>query len=132
MTMPHRHIHSGPGVAAAGAPYSPAVVAGDLCFVSGQIALDPESGEYLPESLEQEARQALLNLFACLRAAEFSVEDVCSVTVLLADIGDFAAFNQVYADLMPDQDLPARIAYQAGALPLGAKVEVQAIARRQA
>jgi 2-iminobutanoate/2-iminopropanoate deaminase len=128
--MPHRRINSGPGVPPPGAPYSAAVVAGDTIFVSGQIALDPQSGEYEPAPLASEARTAISNLLAVLAAAGASAEDLCMVTVLLADIADFPAFNEVYAEMLPADALPARIAYQAGALPLGAKVEVQAIARR--
>jgi 2-iminobutanoate/2-iminopropanoate deaminase len=128
--MAHRRITSGEGVPPAGAPYSPAVVAGDICFISGQIAIDPSSGEYRPAPVEEEGKQCLDNLFACLRAAGFEREDLCSVTVLLAEIGDFAAFNSVYEKAMPAGEMPARIAYEVGALPLGAKVEVQGIARR--
>ena len=129
--MGHERITSGAGVPPPGAPYSAAVVAGDLGFISGQIALDPESGKYEPGPLESEARKAITNLLAIAAAAGFGADELCMVTVLLADIGDFDAFNEVYAELMPPKALPARIAYQAGSLPLGAKVEVQAIARRE-
>ncbi len=112
-----------------GAPYSAAVVANETCYVSGQIALDA-AGQLSSGSIEHEAPIALRNLFAVLTSAGFASTDVVSVTVLLADIADFAAFNLIYEPFWPSGKFPARIAYQAAGLPLGARVEVQAVAVR--
>lgn len=125
----HRHVTSGLGVPPAGAPYSAAVVANSTCYVSGQIALDM-NGVLSGGAIEHEAPIALSNVLAILQSAGFAAADVVSVTVLLADINDFAAFNSIYGHFWDTGRFPARIAYQVAALPMGARVEVQAIAVR--
>lgn len=128
--MALEHIVSVEGVAAPKAPYSLAVIAGDHCYVSGQVALTPD-GELASGDVRHEAPIAIANIAKILEAAGCSLSDVVSVTVLLADIDDFAAFNEVYErEWRAPDGLPARIAYQAGALPLGARVEVQCVAFR--
>ena len=107
--------------------YSQAVRAGDLVFCSGQLGIDPASGE-LVEGVEAQTKRALENLTAVLEAAGATRADVVKTTVLLDSIGDFKAMNGVYAGFFPE-DPPARAAFEAGALPLGALVEIEAIAR---
>lgn len=126
-----RYITEGQGVTTSKLPYSAAVVAGEWCFASGQVALR-EDGTLDAGDVEHEAKIAVRNLLAVLAAADFDPSDVVMVTVLLADINDFAAFNEAYSIVWPSTTYPARIAYQAGALPLGARVEIQAIACRVA
>ena len=109
-------------------PYSQAIVAGDLVFCSGQVGLDPATGE-LVDGLEAQAERALRNLSAVLDAAGVSWADVVKTTIFLADIGDFAAVNAIYAKVMPDPP-PARSTVGVSGLPKGALVEVEAIARR--
>ena len=109
-------------------PYSQAIVAGDLVFCSGQVGLDPATGE-LVEGLEAQAERALRNLSAVLDAAGVSWADVVKTTIFLAEIGDFAAVNAIYGRVMPDPP-PARSTVGVGGLPKGALVEVEAIARR--
>ena len=109
-------------------PYSQAIVAGDLVFCSGQVGLDPATGE-LVDGLEAQAERALRNLSAVLDAAGVSWADVVKTTICLADVGDFAAVNAIYAKVMPDPP-PARSTVGVSGLPKGALVEVEAIARR--
>lgn len=109
-------------------PYSQAVVVDGLLFCSGQLGLDPETGE-LVEGVEAQAERALRNLTAVLDAAGVGWADVVKTTIFLADIGDFAAVNAVYARFMPDPP-PARSTIQVAALPKGGLVEIEAVARR--
>ena len=127
--MGHTYITSGDGVPPGDWPFSAAVVAGNLCFISGQPALDPETGSYRPGTVEEEFRQAFANVRNIAKAAGFGLDELVSVHVALADIDDYQAVNRVYREAFAEvRDLPARLTYQAGALPLGCKVEVQAIA----
>jgi 2-iminobutanoate/2-iminopropanoate deaminase len=109
-------------------PYSQAIVAGDLVFCSGQVGLDPATGE-LVDGLEAQADRALRNLAAVLDAAGVTWADVVKTTIFLADVGDFAAVNAIYAKIVPDPP-PARSTVGVGGLPKGALVEVEAVARR--
>jgi 2-iminobutanoate/2-iminopropanoate deaminase len=118
-------------VPASSGAYSPAVVAGPLCFVSGQSPVDPITGELIEGSLTDEVDQTLDNLFAVLDAAGFRPQDLVSVTVMLADLADRAEVNRAYARRFESSRLPARMMVQAGAVPpAGAGLEIQAIAAR--
>lgn len=116
------------GAPAALGPYSQAIRSGDLVFCSGQIGLDPATGE-LADGVEGQAERALRNLQSVLDAAGLSFDDVVKTTIFLADVGDFAAVNAVYARFMSDPP-PARSTIGVGGLPKGALVEVEAIAHR--
>ena len=107
-------------------PYSQAVLAGGFVFVSGQLGIDPSSGR-LEEGVEAQADRALANLEAVLSAAGLSTRDVVKTTVLLSDMGDFARVNARYA-LHFAEPFPARAAFAVRALPLGALVEIEAVA----
>lgn len=109
----------------AGGPYSHAVAAGNLLFVSGQVPMGPE-GVY-KGAFPDEARLALNNLKAILEDAGSGLEQVVKVTAFLSDINNFAAFNEVYKEFFA-ADFPARTCIQAGRLPLDVQVEVEAIA----
>lgn len=110
-------------------PYNQAVLAGGLLFCSGQIALDPASGQMVGEGdVEAETRQALANLQAVLTAAGSSPARVVRTTVYLADLGDFARVNAIYAEVFGQGVSPARACIQAAALPKGALVEIDCIA----
>ena len=127
--MSHVYITSGEGVPPGDWPFSAAVVAGNLCFVSGQPALDPATGAYKPGTIEEEFKQAFANVRSIAKAAGFTLDEFVSLHVALADINDYEAVNRVYREAFAGvAGLPARLTYQAGALPLGCKVEVQAIA----
>jgi 2-iminobutanoate/2-iminopropanoate deaminase len=110
-------------------PYSQAIVSGPLVFCSGQLGLDPATGELVEGGVEAQAERALRNLTAVLDAAGVSWSDVVKTTIFLADIGDFAAVNAVYVEHMPDPP-PARSTFAVGALPKGGQVEIEAIAHR--
>ncbi len=109
-------------------PYSQAINLNGTLYVSGQIPVNPETGA-MPEGIEAQTRQALDNIGAILDAAGFTFNDVVKTTVLLADMDDFAAMNAVYSEYFT-QDKPARVCFQAAALPKGALVEIDATAGR--
>lgn len=113
---------------AAVGPYSQAIRAGELVFASGQIGLDPSSGK-LREGLEAQTRQALANLRAVLEAAGLTMGDVVKTTLFIVDIGQFATVNAIYGEAFSSPP-PARSTVQVSALPLGALVEIEAIAVR--
>lgn len=107
-------------------PYSQAINTGSLLFVSGQIPVNPETGE-IPEGISAQAAQSLKNLSAILEAAGLSTANVVKTTVFLADMADFAAMNAEYAKAF-DEPFPARSAVAVRALPKGVLVEIEAIA----
>ena len=110
-------------------PYNQAVKAGGLLFCSGQIALDPASGEMVGGGdVEAETRQVLANLKAVLAEAGCSPQQVVRTTVFLADLGDFARVNTIYADTFGAGVSPARACVEVAALPKGARVEIDCIA----
>lgn len=108
-------------------PYSPAVRAGDLLFISGQLGLDPATGEFAGDTAASQAAQSLKNVGALLEAAGATYADVVKTTVLLADIADFAAVNEVYGSFF-EEPYPARSAFEVGAIPKGGLVEIEVIA----
>ncbi len=108
-------------------PYSQAVKAGNFIFCSGQIPLDPKTGEFVSEEIAEQTRQVLKNLSAVLEAAETSLNNVVKTTVFLADMNDFAQMNEVYAEFF-SENKPARATVQAARLPRDARVEIECIA----
>jgi 2-iminobutanoate/2-iminopropanoate deaminase len=111
----------------AAGPYSQAVWANDLLFVSGQIPLDPQTGKFVSDDVKEQTKQVFQNIGAILQEAGLNYEDIVKATVYLTDMADFAAVNEVYASFFK-QDFPARAAFQVTKLPLGAKVEIEAVA----
>jgi 2-iminobutanoate/2-iminopropanoate deaminase len=109
-------------------PYSQAIVTGGWIFTSGQIPLDPKTGTVEAEGIVAQTHQVLKNLTAVLEAAGGHLGSVMRTTVFLADIGDFAAMNEVYAQYFGDHH-PARTTVQAAALPRSVRVEIDAVAR---
>jgi len=107
-------------------PYSQAVEANGTLYISGQLPINPASGE-MPSTIEEQSRQALENIGAILKEAGLSFDNVVKTTVLLQDVNDFAAMNGVYAQYFV-KDMPARVCYEVAAIPKGAKVEIDAIA----
>lgn len=128
--MPHRYIVSGPDLPAAPSPISQAVVAGDHCYVSGQLAVD-SSGEFRAGSAREEAVIAFRNVFAALEAAGFTRDDIVYVDLAFIDLKDLRDVNTLFGELFPEGRRPARTVYQAAALPYSGKVKVQAVAIRQ-
>ena len=121
-------IHTDDGPPAAGA-YSLATTDGELVFTAGQVALTPDGESLAGESIAVQTEQALDNLSTVLEAAGTNLDNVLKTTVFLSDIDDFEAMNEVYAGYF-GSDPPARTALQAGALPVGMAVEIEAVATR--
>lgn len=110
-------------------PYSAGTVAGSAIHVSGQLGILPDTGEFAGEDVRDQARQSLTNVRNILEAAGASMADVAEATVLLADIADFAAVNEVYGEFF-SAPYPARAAFAVAGLPKGAKVEIKVVAYR--
>ena len=125
-----REIISSPQAPAAIGPYSQGVGFGDLLLLSGQIALDPKTGEMKGESAAEQAEQVMQNLGAVLQAGGSSFEGLLKCCIYLLDMDDFAEVNAVYARFMPDPP-PARVTVAVAQLPKGARVEIDAIAYKR-
>lgn len=127
--MTHKQSISTPDAPKAIGPYAQAVRSGDFLFLSGQIPLDPASGNLVEGDIEKQAERVLQNLAAVLGAAGASLDDVVKTTVYLADMSHFLAVNAVYSRFFPREPFPARATVQVAALPRGALIEIDAIAR---
>lgn len=112
---------------AAVGPYSQAIRAGQLVFTAGQIPLVPATGTLVEGQIEEQTRQVLENIAAILEAAGSGLDRVVKMTVFMTDLADFKRMNAVYAEFFPT-DPPARSAFEVGALPLGAAIEMEAVA----
>ena len=112
---------------AAVGPYSQAVVAGQFVFVSGQIPLDPETGQVVGDDTAGQTEQALKNLKAVLQAAGSSLQRVVKVTLYIKDMASFPAVNEVYSRYFKGEVLPARACVEVSSLPKGVLVEVEAV-----
>ncbi len=110
-------------------PYSQAIVAGDLVFTSGQIPLDPETQQLITGDIRAQTERVMENLAAVLAAAGTGFDKVVKATIFVVDLNDFAAVNEIYGKRFP-KDPPARSTVQVAALPKGARVEIELIARR--
>jgi len=124
LPMTRQAIHS-PDAPAAIGPYSQAIRAGNTVYLSGQIGLDPATGQ-LVDGLESQARRVFDNLRAVAAAAGGSLDDMVKVTLLLADLADFTKVNEIMASYF-QQPYPARATYQVAGLPRGARIEVEGI-----
>jgi 2-iminobutanoate/2-iminopropanoate deaminase len=125
--MPDRQAVSTDSAPTAIGPYSQGMRVGDLLFCSGQVPLDPSTGELVKEDIEGQARRCLDNLTAVCEAAGGSLANAVRCTVYLADMSDFARVNEVYGEYFQGGDPPARVAIGVAALPRGADVEIDAI-----
>lgn len=110
-------------------PYSQGIEAGGFVYVSGQLPINPATGEFAEGGIQAEARQSLTNIKNILAEAGLSMKNVVKITVLLADISNFAAVNEVYAEFF-EAPYPARSAFAVAALPKGADIEIEAIAAK--
>ena len=108
-------------------PYSQAIEANGTVYVSGQLGIDPATGNFAEGGAVAQARQSLTNISNILKEAGLSMKNVVKVTVLLADINDFVAVNEIYKDFF-EAPFPARSAFAVAALPKGGKIEIEAIA----
>ena len=110
-------------------PYSQAIEAGGMVFVSGQLPIDPATGEFAPGGIKEQTRQSLTNAKAILEEAGISLANVMKTTVFLSDMNDFSAMNEVYAEFF-NEPFPARSAIAVKTLPKNALVEVECIAAK--
>ena len=108
-------------------PYSQAIKAGDMIFVSGQLPLDPATGAF-PEGIAEQTRQSLTNAKNILESVGSSMDKVCKTTVFLSDIANFGAMNEVYGTFFTEGNYPARSAVEVACLPKNALVEIEVIA----
>lgn len=122
----NKALHTDNAPAAIG-PYSQAVQAEKTIYVSGQLPVDPATEEFAGEDIKAQTKQSLTNIKNILASAGADMSDVTKTTVLLQDIADFGAMNEVYAEFFTEP-YPARAAFQVAALPKGAKVEIEAVA----
>ncbi|MFN2587979.1 MAG: RidA family protein [Actinomycetota bacterium] len=122
-----KQIVSTASAPAAVGPYSQAIVSNGLVFCSGQIPLDPESGELVVGTVADQTRRCMENLAAILEGAGSSLANAVKVTAFLVDMGDFAEFNDAYGEFFGDEP-PARATFAVAALPRGAEVEIECIA----
>ena len=122
----NKALHTDNAPAAIG-PYSQAVQAEKTIYVSGQLPVDPATGEFVGEDIKAQTKQSLTNIKNILASAGADMSDVTKTTVLLQDIADFGAMNEVYAEFFTEP-YPARAAFQVAGLPKGAKVEIEAVA----
>ena len=125
--MAAREAISAPDAPAAIGPYSPAIRAGNLLFISGQVPIDPSTGTIVGDEITVQTEQVMRNLAALLKAAGAGFEQVVRTTVFLADMNEFAAMNAVYGRYVVDPP-PARATVEVARLPRDVKVEIDAIA----
>lgn len=110
-------------------PYSQAVKCGHMLYTSGQIPIDPKTGTMVPGGVREQAIQVLENLKSVLEAAGCTFDDVIKTTVFLADMADFPAVNPIYAEYFGEENAPARSTVQVAGLPMGARVEIELVAK---
>jgi 2-iminobutanoate/2-iminopropanoate deaminase len=122
-----RQVVSSPNAPAAIGPYSQAIKSGNLLFLSGQIPLDPATGQLVPGGIDAQTRQVFTNIGAILQAAGASFDQVVTATVYVADMNDFAKVNEIYATYF-SSPAPARATVQVARLPKDSLVEIQVVA----
>ncbi|MDR1680858.1 MAG: RidA family protein [Prevotellaceae bacterium] len=124
-----KKIISSPQAPKAVGPYSQAVEANGVLYISGQLPIDPSTGAFVEGAAAEQTVQCLRNIGAILQEAGYGYSDVVKSTVLMADMNDFAAMNEAYARFYAEP-FPARVAYQVGRLPMGALIEIETIAAK--
>jgi 2-iminobutanoate/2-iminopropanoate deaminase len=126
-TFEKKEVISSPNAPKAVGPYSAAIKTGAFVFMSGQLGLDPQSGNLVEGGVEAQTKQALTNLQSVLQSNGLDMEAIVKTTVFLQDMGDFAKMNAIYAEFFKS-DPPARSTIEVAALPKGGMVEIEAIA----
>lgn len=123
-------ITSGDGLPKWSTPISHAVVVDNICYLSGQLSIS-EDGQYIPGTAKEEAARAFANLFSAIKAANFSIGDLTFVDIAFIDLNELSEVNDLYAELFPEGQRPARTIYQAAALPYGGRVKVMGVAIKE-
>lgn len=123
-------ITSGEGLPKWSTPISHAVVVDNICYLSGQLSID-EDGQYIAGTAKQEATRAFANLFSAIKAAHFSISDLTFVDIAFIDLNELIEVNELYTELFPEGQRPARTIYQAAALPFGGRVKVMGVAIKE-
>jgi 2-iminobutanoate/2-iminopropanoate deaminase len=111
-------------------PYSQGVIAGDYLYISGQIALDPSNGFIVGRGIKEQTEQSIKNISAILSESSLDLNDIVKVDIFLTDLNDFKIVNHVYGQMFVNEPKPARQVVEASKLPMGAKIEISAIAYR--
>ena len=124
-----KHIHNTSDAPTPIGPYNQAVKSGHLLYTSGQIPIDPATGDLVAGGIREQTIQVLENLKAVTETAGSTLGDVIKTTVFLVDMADFTEFNVVYAEYFGDENAPARSTVQVAALPMGSRVEIELIAK---
>jgi 2-iminobutanoate/2-iminopropanoate deaminase len=124
-----KHILNTPDAPAPIGPYNQAVKSGNLLYTSGQIPIDPATGDLVDGGIREQTIQVLENLKTVIEAGGGTLNDVIKTTVFLVDMAEFAEFNVVYAEYFDEADAPARSTVQVAALPKGSRVEIELIAK---
>ncbi len=125
-----KHITTGEGLPKWTAPISHAVAVDNICYVSGQLSFDA-GGKFVSGTVREEAERAFRNLFAALKAADFSVSDLAFIDIAFADLRDLNEVNRLFGELFKEGSRPARTIYQVAALPFGGKVKVMGVAIKE-
>ncbi len=125
-----KHIVTGEGLPKWTAPISHAVVVDNICYISGQLSFDAK-GKFVSGTVREEAERAFKNLFAAIKAADFTIEDLAFVDIAFADLRDLNEVNRLFAELFAEGKRPARTIYQVAALPFGGKVKVMGVAIKE-
>ena len=125
--MPNKKIYSTENAPAAIGPYSQAVRAGDYLFLSGQLPIDPATGQFTGNEIKSQTRQSLTNIKAILESAGLTLANVVKTTVFITDMNAFAEMNAVYAEFFPEEP-PARSCVEVARLPKDALVEIECVA----
>nr|WP_315485277.1 RidA family protein [uncultured Undibacterium sp.] len=123
-------ITSGDGLPKWSTPISHAVVVDNICYLSGQLSIG-EEGQYIAGTAKEEAARAFANLFSAIKAANFSISDLTFVDIAFIDLNELNEVNDLYAELFPEGQRPARTIYQAAALPYGGRVKVMGVAIKE-
>ena len=124
-----KHIQNTSDAPAPIGPYNQAIKSGHLLYTSGQIPIDPATGDLVAGEIREQTIQVLENLKAVTEAAGTTLGDVIKTTVFLVDMADFAEFNVVYAEYFGEENAPARSTVQVAALPMGSRIEIELIAK---
>lgn len=120
-------VISTPNAPAAIGPYAQGIILGDVVYTSGQLPIDPKTGDLVTDDIKKATRQSLANVKAVLEAGGSSVANVVKVLILLSDINDFAEMNEVYNEFFEGTEFPARSAFEVATLPKNALIEIEAI-----